>query len=61
VVEDTLGKCGRTVTNLTGELQPGGRIVPGLRRIPVNVQRLLGNIDELADDCGFDGSIDGTL
>ncbi|HQG63639.1 MAG TPA: M24 family metallopeptidase [Bacteroidales bacterium] len=46
VVEDTLGKYGNTVKNLTGELQPGGRIVKGFGKIPVNVQSMVGNINE---------------
>ena len=46
VVEDTLGKYGRRVKNLTGELQPGGGEVSGIGRIPVNVQALLGNVNE---------------
>ena len=46
VVEDTLGKFGNKVKNLTGELQPGGKIVKGFGKIPVNVQSMVGNIDE---------------
>lgn len=46
VVEDTLGKFGNEVRNLTGELQPEGKIVEGFGRIPVNVQSLIGNINE---------------
>ena len=46
VVEDTLGKYGTTVRNLTGELQPGGRAVPGIGKIPVNAQALVGNVRE---------------
>ena len=50
VVEDTLGKYGTTVKDLTGELQSGGRTVSGIGKIPVNVQGLLGNIDEYNGD-----------
>jgi hypothetical protein len=46
VVEDTLGKYGTTVRNLTGELQPDGELVRAAGRIPVNVQRLVGNVAE---------------
>jgi Xaa-Pro aminopeptidase len=46
VVEDTLGKYGNKVKNLTGILQPGGKIVQGIGKIPVNVQALAGNIIE---------------
>jgi hypothetical protein len=46
VVEDTLGKYGNQVKNLTGELQAGGRIVKGFGRIPINVQPLVGNLRE---------------
>ncbi len=46
VVEDTLGKYGNRVKNLTGELQPGGREVKGIGKIPVNVQALAGNLKE---------------
>ncbi|OFY62249.1 MAG: hypothetical protein A2Y71_06545 [Bacteroidetes bacterium RBG_13_42_15] len=46
VVEDTLGKYGNKVKNLTGELQPGGRRVSGIGKIPVNVQSLVGNLNE---------------
>jgi len=46
VVEDTLGKCGETVRNLTGEQQAHGCREAGLGRIPVNVQGLLGNVNE---------------
>jgi len=46
VVEDTLGKYGNKVKNLTGELQPGGKIIRGFGKIPVNVQPLAGNISE---------------
>jgi Xaa-Pro aminopeptidase len=46
VIEDTLGKFGREVRNLTGELQPGGEEVPGIDRIPIDVQPLIGDIDE---------------
>ncbi len=49
VVEDTLGKYGAEVKNLTGELQPNGRIEPGIGRMPVNVQTLVGNVDEFLD------------
>jgi len=45
VVEDTLGEFGRRVRNLTGELQPGGKMVRGIVRIPVNAQALVGTID----------------
>ncbi|MBN1675716.1 MAG: hypothetical protein JXR37_32030 [Kiritimatiellae bacterium] len=50
VVEDTLGKYGDCVRNLTGELQPGGACVRGAGRIPVNVQPLLGNVDEFESE-----------
>ena len=46
VVEDTLGKYGTAVRNLTGELQPDGELVAAAGRIPVNVQPLLGNVAE---------------
>jgi Xaa-Pro aminopeptidase len=46
VVEDTLGKYDNKVKNLTGELQPGGKIVKDFGKIPVNVQALAGNINE---------------
>ena len=46
VVEDTLGKFGNEVRNLTGELQPEEKIVKGFGRIPVNVQSMIGNINE---------------
>jgi len=46
VVEDTLGKYGNTVKNLTGELQPGGKTVKGAGKIPVSVQTLVGNVNE---------------
>ncbi len=46
VVEDTLGKYGNKVKNLTGEIQPGGKSVKGIGKIPVNVQPLAGNLDE---------------
>lgn len=46
VVEDTLGKYGNKVKNLTGELQPGGKTVKGIGKIPVNVQALAGNLNE---------------
>jgi|GEM_PF-245642 len=46
VVEDTLGKYGNTVKNLTGEIQPGNKLVKGIGKIPVNVQSLIGNLDE---------------
>ena len=49
VVEDTLGKYGSVVKNLTGELQPGGKTVKGIGKIPVNVQSLVGNINEYCD------------
>ena len=49
VVEDTLGKYGNQVKNLTGELQPGGKIVKGIGKIPINVQSLAGNLDEYKD------------
>ena len=52
VVEDTLGKYGTTVKNLTGELQADGAIVPGIGRIPINVQRLIGHVDEFSDSAG---------
>lgn len=44
VVEDTLGKYGHEVKNLTGELQPRGQVVRGPGRIPVNVQGLVGKV-----------------
>jgi hypothetical protein len=46
VVEDTLGRYGTVVKNLTGQLQQGGKIVRGIGKIPVNVQTLAGNLDE---------------
>jgi hypothetical protein len=46
VVEDTLGKYGNKVKNLTGEIQPGGKTVRGTGKIPVNVQALAGNLNE---------------
>ncbi|MFA6946093.1 MAG: M24 family metallopeptidase [Pedobacter sp.] len=46
VVEDTLGKYGNKVKNLTGELQPGGKIVKGIGKIPINAQSLVGNVNE---------------
>jgi hypothetical protein len=46
VVEDTLGKYGNMVRNLTGELQPGGKIVKSIGKIPINVQTLVGNVNE---------------
>ena len=46
VVEDTLGKYDNTVKNLTGELQPGGKYMRGIGKIPINVQHLAGNVDE---------------
>jgi Xaa-Pro aminopeptidase len=46
VVEDTLGKYGNSVKNLTGELQPHGKIVKGIGKIPINVQSLIGNLNE---------------
>jgi hypothetical protein len=46
VVEDTLGKYGNRVKNLTGELQPDGQIVKGIGKIPINVQSLAGNLNE---------------
>jgi Xaa-Pro aminopeptidase len=49
VVEDTLGKYGSVVKNLTGELQPEGKTVKGIGKIPVNVQSLVGNINEYSD------------
>ncbi|NQU86516.1 MAG: M24 family metallopeptidase [Mariniphaga sp.] len=49
VVEDTLGKYGNKVKNLTGELQPNGKIVKGIGKIPVNVQSLVGNLNEYED------------
>ena len=48
VVEDTLGKRGSQVRNLTGELQTGGKTIPGMGKIPINVQGLLGNVSEYA-------------
>ncbi len=49
VVEDTLGKYGNVVKNLTGELRPGGKTVRGIGKVPVNVQSLAGNVDEFKD------------
>ncbi len=49
VVEDTLGKYGNVVKNLTGELQPGGKTVKGIGKIPINVQSLVGNLNEYGD------------
>jgi Xaa-Pro aminopeptidase len=46
VVEDTLGKYGNIVKNLTGELQPGGKTVKGIGKIPVRVQSMVGNVNE---------------
>jgi Xaa-Pro aminopeptidase len=46
VVEDTIGKYGNIVKNLTGELQPGGKTVKGAGKIPVNVQSMVGNVNE---------------
>ncbi len=46
VVEDTLGKYGTEVKNLTGELQPDGCLDRGIGRMPVNVQPLVGNVSE---------------
>ncbi len=46
VVEDTLGKYGSEVRNLTGELQPDGKLERGFGRMPVNVQPLVGNVNE---------------
>lgn len=46
VIEDTLGKYGNKVKNLTGELQAEGKIIKGIGKIPVNVQPLVGNINE---------------
>ena len=46
VVEDTLGKYGNKVKNLTGEFQPEGKTVKGFGKIPVNVQSMAGNLDE---------------
>ncbi len=46
VVEDTLGKYGNRVKNLTGEVQPDGEIIRSFGRMPVRVQHLAGNIDE---------------
>ena len=46
VVEDTLGKYGTMVRNLTGELQPDGRQAHAAGRIPINAQRLVGNVAE---------------
>jgi hypothetical protein len=46
VVEDTLGKYGNKVKNLTGELQPGGKTIKGIGKIPVNVQSLAGNLND---------------
>jgi hypothetical protein len=48
VVEDTLGKYGTEVRNLTGELQADGKSALGIGRMPVNVQRLVGNVAEFA-------------
>jgi len=50
VVEDTLGKYGTIVKNLTGELQPGGKTVKGIGKIPVNVQSLAGNVKEYENE-----------
>ena len=46
VVEDTLGKTGSEVSNLTGQLKADGRLdkSPGL--IPIDVQDLAGHADE---------------
>ena len=49
VVEDTLGKYGNKVRNLTGELQPGDKLIKGIGKIPVNVQALAGNLNEYED------------
>ncbi len=49
VVEDTLGKFGREVKNLTGELQADGRVDPGIGKMPVNVQGLVGNVSEFRE------------
>ena len=46
VVEDTLGKYGNKVKNLTGELQPGDMIIKAIGKIPINVQTLVGNVNE---------------
>lgn len=46
VVEDTLGKYANKVKNLTGELQPGGKTVRGIGKIPIHVQSLVGRVDE---------------
>jgi len=46
VVEDTLGKYGNKVKNLTGEIQPGSKVVKGIGKIPVNVRPLIGNLKE---------------
>lgn len=46
VVEDTLGKYGKTVKNLTGEIQPDKKVVKGFGKIPTNVQPLVGNLNE---------------
>ena len=46
VVEDTLGKYGNKVKNLTGELQPGDMIIKAIGKIPINVQTLVGNLNE---------------
>jgi hypothetical protein len=46
VVEDTLGKYGNKVKNLTGELQPGGKTIKGIGKIPVNVQSMAGNLND---------------
>jgi len=52
VVEDTLGKYGNKVKNLTGELQPGGNMTKGIGKIPVNVQAMAGNINEYEHQTG---------
>jgi hypothetical protein len=44
VVEDTLGKYGHEVKNLTGEIQPGGKMLKGIGKMPINVQPLVGNL-----------------
>ena len=46
VVEDTLGKFGDKTVNLTGQLQAGGQLIKGIGKIPINVQALIGNVDE---------------
>lgn len=46
VVEDTIGKYGNSVKNLTGELQPNGKVEKGIGKMPVNVQSLVGNVNE---------------